>query len=161
MHGLFRTRIVLFITLVAAPGFVMLDALAQDAAVEAGAAAVEAVPVKLTGAEAGDHVGEVATVCGTVFGTRYLDGSQKKPTFLNLDQRHPNQLLTVVIFGEDRDKFSEAPETFFDGKKICVTGKIDLHNGKPQIVVSDPAKITVEESRDPDMGSGEATTPAG
>jgi hypothetical protein len=41
---------------------------------------------KLTTAEAKDHVGEQATVCGKVASARYAATSRGKPTFLNLDK---------------------------------------------------------------------------
>jgi hypothetical protein len=44
---------------------------------------------KLTAAEAKDHIGERATVCGRVASTRYAVTSRGKPTFLNLDKPYP------------------------------------------------------------------------
>jgi hypothetical protein len=56
--------------------------------------AVLAVPAvaqkKLTAAEAKDHVGETATVCGSVVSTRYASSTKGQPTFLNLDKPYPN-----------------------------------------------------------------------
>lgn len=39
---------------------------------------------KLTSAEAKDHIGEQATVCGKVASSRYTATTRDKPTFLNL-----------------------------------------------------------------------------
>jgi hypothetical protein len=64
----------------------------------------------LTSSQAKDHVGEVATVCGKVVSTRFADRSRGQPTFLNLDAAYPNQIFTIVIWGNDRPKF-EQPET--------------------------------------------------
>ena len=41
---------------------------------------------KLTAAEAKDHVGETATICGNVVSSRYADSTKGQPTFLNLDK---------------------------------------------------------------------------
>ena len=41
---------------------------------------------KLTTAEAKDHVGDRATVCGRVVSTHYAKSSKGEPTFLNLDE---------------------------------------------------------------------------
>jgi hypothetical protein len=54
---------------------------------------------KLTANEAKDHVGETATVCGSVVSTRYATSSKGRPTFLNLDKPYPNQVFTVLIWG--------------------------------------------------------------
>ena len=71
--------------------------------------------------------------------TRYLD-SGRKPTFLNFDHKYPDHTFTVVIFGEDRAKFGTPEKDYLD-KDICVTGKIEDYNGKPQIVISEPGQI--------------------
>ncbi|HLK67494.1 MAG TPA: hypothetical protein VKU19_28855 [Bryobacteraceae bacterium] len=93
-------------------------------------------------AQAKDHVGEMVTVCGKVADTRYLE-SGRQPTFLNFDKRYPGHTFTGVIFGENRSKFG-APEKEYLEKDICVSGKIELYNGKPQIVIADPGQIKVE-----------------
>lgn len=98
---------------------------------------------KLTAAEAKDHIGETATVCGSVASTRYAASTKGKPTFLNLDKPYPSQIFTVLIWGSNRLKFGE-PEKEFNGKRICVTGKITDYRGVPEIVADDPKQIRVE-----------------
>jgi len=98
---------------------------------------------KLTPAQAKDHIGEEATVCGVVASTRYATSSRGQPTFLNLDKPYPNQVFTVVIWGRNRAKFGK-PEVDYKGERICVTGMIDEYRGMPQIEASDPSQIKVE-----------------
>jgi hypothetical protein len=90
-------------------------------------------------AKAKEHVGQDGTVCGKVADTRYLE-SARRPTFLNFDERYPNHTFTAVIFGENRAKFG-APEKDYLDRDICVTGKIEDYNGKPQIIVTEPQQI--------------------
>jgi micrococcal nuclease len=71
-----------------------------------------------------------------------MDRSQM--VFLNLGGDYPNQKLSVVIKGKDRDKFPISPEIAFKDKTICVTGVVSDYNGKPEIVVTDPAQIKVQ-----------------
>ena len=97
---------------------------------------------KITAAEARDHFGETATVCGEVVSTRYAVSTKGQPTFLNLDKPYSNQIFTVVIWGENRSKFGK-PEDDYKGKKICVSGKITAYAGLPEIVVTDPQQIKV------------------
>jgi hypothetical protein len=98
---------------------------------------------KLAAAQAKEHFGQTATVCGEVVSTSYAVSSHGHPTFLNLDKRYPNQIFTVVIWGENRTKFGK-PEEDYKGKRICVSGKITAYGGKPEIVASDPKQIKVE-----------------
>src|SRR5258706_15247522 len=92
---------------------------------------------RLTAAEAKDHIGEKATVCGKVASTRYAGTTRGKPTFLNLDKPYPSQVFTVLIWGESREKFG-APEVMYRDKQICATGKITEYRNAAGIVVSEP-----------------------
>lgn len=100
---------------------------------------VQAAPLTVTDAKA--HVGEQATVCGLVKSSRWASNSNRRPTFLNLDEAYPKQAFTVVIFEENRGKFTPAPEEQFKNKRICVTGRIEEFRGTPEIVVTAPAQI--------------------
>jgi hypothetical protein len=99
---------------------------------------------KLAAPEAKDHVGEQAIVCGKVASSRYAATTRGKPTFLNLDKAYPSQVFTVLIWGESREKFG-TPEEKYREKQICVTGKITEYRGAPEIVVSDPLNIELQE----------------
>jgi hypothetical protein len=99
---------------------------------------------KLTTAEAKDHIGELATVCGRVASTRYAETTRGKPTFLNLDKPYPSQLFTVLIWGDHREKFGNPEEKYRD-KQVCVTGKIAEYRNAPEIVVNEPQNIEVQK----------------
>jgi DNA/RNA endonuclease YhcR with UshA esterase domain len=99
---------------------------------------------KLTAVEAEGHIGEQATVCGKVASTRYAATTRGKPTFLNLAKPYPNQVFTVLIWGENREKFG-TPEVRYREKQVCVTGKVTEFRGAPEIVVSDPQSIEAQK----------------
>ena len=88
----------------------------------------------LTALQASAHVGEIRTVCDRVASTRFLR-SGRRPTFLNLGHPYPEQDLTVVIWGEDRALFGGAPEEHYRSRRVCVTGRIELYRGRPEIVI--------------------------
>ncbi len=113
---------------------------------EPGAAAAEAPPPpsrRLAAEEAAGHVGEAATVCGRVASARYLPGSRRQPTFLDLDRPYPARLFTVVIWGADRAAFN-SPEITLQGKRICVTGRLESYQGRAEIIARTPSQIVVE-----------------
>jgi hypothetical protein len=93
----------------------------------------------LTPEEAAQHVGEIVTVCGKVFGTKYTGGTG--PTFINMGAPYPQSHLTVVIFGKDRSRFPYKPEKELDDKTICVTGTVKEYKGKAEIIVSESTQI--------------------
>src|SRR5262249_29764861 len=87
---------------------------------------------------------------GYVASARYAVHSRGSPTFLNLGKPYPNQEFTVVIWGNDRSKFSQPPEKYFLGKTISVSGKTQLYRGKPEIIVHEPSQITVVKKSKPE-----------
>lgn len=97
----------------------------------------------LSPAEAIDHVGERASVCGTVASANYATGSNGQPTFLNLDRPYPTHVFTALIWGEDRSKFPYPPESL-EGESICVQGLIESYKGTAEIVVDDPSQIIIQ-----------------
>lgn len=105
---------------------------------------VAAAPQVIHPEEAKDHIGETETVCGKVYGGKYLDQSNGTPTLINMGAAYPNSPFTFVIFGDDRSAFDYKPERYLDGKKICVTGKIKDYKGKPEIIVSREDQIKVQ-----------------
>jgi DNA/RNA endonuclease YhcR with UshA esterase domain len=96
--------------------------------------------------EVAKHVGETVTVHGKVFDGKYLDWSASKPTLLNIGAAFPNHLLTVAIADSNRSKFSYKPEEFFVNKTVWVTGTVTDYKNKPQIMVSGPSEIKVDDS---------------
>jgi hypothetical protein len=99
--------------------------------------------IKLSATEAKAHIGETATVCGSVASTRYAVSTKGQPTFLNLDKPYPKQVFTILIWGSNRAKFGR-PEADYKDKHICVTGKITEYRGAAEIVADDPREIKIE-----------------
>ena len=90
------------------------------------------------------HIGDSVTVCTKIYGGIYLDRNKDTPTLLNAGGNYPGAPLTILIWAETRKQFKEAPEFFYKGKNICVTGKIILYKDKPEIVVYEEKQIVVK-----------------
>ena len=114
-------------------------------AVPPSAVAAVRVLATIQSEQAQEHIGEVNTVCGLVASARYVDSDPARPTFLNFDRPYPNQTFAVRIPGPSRAGFNEPPEVLFNEKTVCVTGRIEEHRGKPEIVVEDPSQIVIQE----------------
>jgi hypothetical protein len=78
-----------------------------------------------------------------VASTRCAALAKGQPTFLNLDKPYPNQIFTVVVWGNNRSKFG-TPENDYKGKRICISGKITAYAGLPEIVAEDPKQIRTD-----------------
>lgn len=90
------------------------------------------------------HVGDSITVCGKIFTGRYLENVDRKPTLLNMGAAYPNQLLTLVIYEDSRTGFERNPESAYRDKEVCVTGRVELYQGKPQIILRSPDQLMVK-----------------
>lgn len=99
---------------------------------------------KITLAEISKHIGDSVTVCGKITGGKFLDATKNQPTFLNMGAAYPNQLLTVVIWGNTRKLFPYKPEEHLKAKEVCVTGRVELFKDKPQIVVTQAIQLQVQ-----------------
>jgi hypothetical protein len=98
----------------------------------------------LTAAEAKNHVGETATVCGRVASAHFAEKAKGLPTFMNLDMPYPQQIFTIVIWGADRTKFGN-PERTYSHRNVCVSGKITSHHGIPEITINTPEQIQIQK----------------
>jgi hypothetical protein len=104
-------------------------------------------PERLEADVARQHVDEDGRVCGFVAQTRYAEAANGQPTFLNFGQPYPNEVFSAVIWGgaPERAKYQEPPEVLYVRRNVCVTGRIELYENKPQIVVRNPAQITNDD----------------
>jgi len=89
------------------------------------------------------HIGDSVTVCGKVAGMRYFEKSKNQPTFLNIGASYPDQKVTVVIWGDTRKLFTTNIEDLKD-KEICITGRIILYKEKAEIIIYNPAQISIQ-----------------
>jgi DNA/RNA endonuclease YhcR with UshA esterase domain len=99
---------------------------------------------KITLEEVSKHINDSITVCGKIYGGKYLDAAKNQPTFLNMGATYPNQLLTIVIWGSTRKLFAYKPEDHLKAKEVCVTGKVELFKEKPQIIITQAKQLEVQ-----------------
>lgn len=92
-----------------------------------------------TAAQAKAHVGENATVCGIVASEHTATSSRGEPTFINLDSAYPNQVFTILVWGDDRKSVGELPRL---KSHVCATGPIKEYRGSPEIVVRSGAQLS-------------------
>jgi DNA/RNA endonuclease YhcR with UshA esterase domain len=84
------------------------------------------------------HVGQSVTVEGVVTGTHV---SGKGTEFLDFGSRYPSQDFTVVIFSRSEAELGDIAR--FYGKRLDVSGTIELYRGRPEIIVRSAAQIRI------------------
>lgn len=93
--------------------------------------------------QANYFIGTECNVCGKVVATRYNKNSTAAITYINFDELYPNSPFTAIVFGKDRINFTYEPEVYLNNKLICVKGKVELHKGKPQIIVNSEKQFSI------------------
>lgn len=97
--------------------------------------------------EAIDYIGKAAEVCGKVMSADYLPQIKGEPTFVNLGRPYPNQHFTAVIWGSDRVRWNTPPDQQYENQRICVSGRVELHEGTPQIIVESPSQVKFQANQ--------------
>ena len=78
--------------------------------------------------DAKDNIGKTAHVKGKVVS---IFESKNGNTYINFDDKSPNQTFTVVLFKDTKLDLSKITE----GSTLTVSGEIKEYKGKPEIVL--------------------------
>lgn len=89
------------------------------------------------------YVGKTITVCSKVQST-FVTKGDKKTTYINFGKPYPNNTFTAVIFSNDSANFKYIPSKYLKEKNVCITGKVELYKGKPQIIMKKEEQIKIE-----------------
>ena len=95
-------------------------------------------PVVVSDAQAEQHIGRDVTVEGVVTA---VSTSRKGNTFINFGGVYPNQTFTGWIPAGTPLATDDSISTL-QGKKIKITGRIELYRGKPEMRVLSKSQIT-------------------
>lgn len=93
--------------------------------------------------DAKNYDGKTATVCGSIVATKYSDKSGA--TFLNFDQKFPDQLFYISIWKDDLPNFAYQPHIELLNKQVCVTGTVGLNKGIPTINIKNEKPLEIME----------------
>lgn len=94
--------------------------------------------------EAGNHIGSVMEVCGNVVSVETIFHLRGEPTFINFGRPHPNQEFTAVLWAQDRNRNTFPAKSLMINQRVCVNGRIEDHNGTPQIRIRQPIQIAIQ-----------------
>ncbi|GAB4093497.1 hypothetical protein [Flaviaesturariibacter terrae] len=98
--------------------------------------------------EAASHIGDSVRICATVRSSRYYVQVQGKPTVFYFGKPYPNHQLSVVIWEKDRKNFPKPVELLYGDGALCFYGKLTLVDGRPQLEVTTPDQIGLQEEGD-------------
>ncbi|HSN74151.1 MAG TPA: OB-fold nucleic acid binding domain-containing protein, partial [Anaerolineae bacterium] len=87
--------------------------------------------------EAAAYEGQQVTVEGLVV------DSYKSDSVIFLNFSDDRSQFKAVIFQRDWSKWPQSPEQLLLGQTVRISGEVKLHEGAPEIIVSDPAEVAV------------------
>jgi len=90
--------------------------------------------------EAAAHVGEVATVIGTVVAVHRTSSGN---IYLNFGAAYPHQTFSGAVLGPRDSKLLHLDS--LAGKRVAVKGLIKLYKGLPEIVIEEASQVEVRE----------------
>jgi hypothetical protein len=108
-----------------------------------------APPPRVSPADAKDHIGEKAVVCGKVVDAEPLQNGllgRGKPASFYLDEPMAAPVFHFVAFPKTEFGGDEELMSAFKGKHVCVTGKISLApaKGGPFILAPQRSQIKIQ-----------------
>src|SRR3954471_4059399 len=92
-------------------------------------------------AEAINKMGKTATVEGVPDEVSFNDGV----IYLNFGGKFPNNIFVALTAKESFKEFDLLKLKALEGKKVKITGKVQMHNGKPAIVLTRRGQISTDE----------------
>src|SRR5437773_271730 len=107
----------------------------------AGFTAVSFAQEEIKIEDAKSHIGDSIKIFSKIYGGKYLKAEKGSPTFLNLGGPFSHSLVTILISDNARKLFKKAPEQYYQGALVCITGRIQMLNQKPWIIISNPNQI--------------------
>jgi DNA/RNA endonuclease YhcR with UshA esterase domain len=103
-------------------------------------AAAPALAETITAAEAKNHIDKDATIEGVISEVHHA--ASGRAIFIEIGGRYPSNPFSAVIF---KDNFSKFPNVdSLAGKTVDITGKIQDYRGRAEIILNDPAQLSVK-----------------
>jgi DNA/RNA endonuclease YhcR with UshA esterase domain len=87
--------------------------------------------------DAPKYLGKSVTVEGVVSEVHHT--ASGKAIFIDIGGHYPDNALAGVIFSDDAPKFPDIDS--LEGKTVDITGPIKSYQGRPEIILNDPAQI--------------------
>ncbi len=91
--------------------------------------------------DAKNHAGETVKVCTRIYGGKSIANARDTITLLDAGKPYPNAPLRLIIKGKAQGEFTGDIVKYYRGMNVCVSGKIELYKGNPEIQITEKAQI--------------------
>lgn len=91
--------------------------------------------------EISENINKKVMICDKIYGSHVVKSNGM--TLLNVGNTYPNNLLTLAIFEKDLKNFSYNPSDSLTDRSVCVTGKLILYKGKPEIILKSEKDLEI------------------
>ena len=93
--------------------------------------------------EASKHIGDTVRICEKIISSNSVMATEGKPTILTLGNAGTDTPINIIIKAESRKRFDYKPEKDLLNRNVCITGKLELVDGKMMIVVNKQDDINI------------------
>ena len=108
----------------------------------------DAADAPIKAAEAKDHVGKRATVCGTVVEVQKAIYRAGRSWVLNLDAPAPRPPLSLYVPGNAIDNYFWNADKKFQNQHVCATGFIRDREGLIYMQILQPSDLKIVKNQD-------------
>lgn len=91
--------------------------------------------------DAKNHAGETVKICTKIYGGKSIANARDTLTLLDAGKPYPDAPLRLVIKGKAQGEFVGDIVKYYQGMNVCISGKIELYKGKPEIHITEKAQI--------------------
>ena len=89
------------------------------------------------------RAGQRTAVTGVVVQVGSAPEAGGAPSFLNLGNAHPDdERFDIVIYEQVGERFDVRPGPAWEGREVCVQGRVRDRDGVLQIILEDPAYLS-------------------
>ncbi len=89
------------------------------------------------------YEGKTVTICSKVQGV-FTTRGEKKTTYISFGNPYPNATFTAIIFDGNLKNFKYNPSEYLKDKNVCLTSKVVMYKGKPEMILTNEEEVKVE-----------------
>ena len=90
-----------------------------------------------------NYEGKTVTICSKVQGV-FTTRGEKKTTYISFGNPYPNATFTAIIFDGNLKNFKYNPSEYLKDKNVCLTSKVVMYKGKPEMILTNEEEVKVE-----------------
>ncbi len=89
-----------------------------------------------------NHKGDMVNLVGLISHVENIQNPKGSSMVMSINGTGSNQLFIVLLLKSDSQKFQEEKRSAYLNRYVHVKGKVELHDGRPQIIIKNENQIS-------------------